>query len=103
LILVDEIALDLGQLRLRASGSPGGHNGLKDLERALGTRDYPRLRLGVGPKPARVPQVDFVLGKFFDDQLDEFDPVLTRAGDCIESWLDDGIEIAMTKFNGGGN
>ncbi|MEM7627543.1 MAG: aminoacyl-tRNA hydrolase [Planctomycetota bacterium] len=102
LIVVDEVALDLGQLRLRASGSPGGHNGLKDLERALGTRDYPRLRVGIGPKPTRVPQVDFVLGRFTEDQLADLDPVLTRACDCIESWLEDGIEKAMTKFNGNG-
>ena len=100
LIVVDEVALDVGTLRLRASGSPGGHNGLKDLERALGTRDYPRLRLGVGPKPARVPQVDFVLGRFTDEQLDELDFTLGKACDCIESWLEEGIELAMTKFNG---
>ncbi|MEM6459539.1 MAG: aminoacyl-tRNA hydrolase [Planctomycetota bacterium] len=100
LVVVDDFALDVGQLRLRATGSAGGHNGLKDIERALGTRDYPRLRLGVGPKPARVPQVDFVLGRFHPEQLDELDPALTRAGDCVEAWLNDGIDRAMTKFNG---
>ncbi|MBB6430889.1 aminoacyl-tRNA hydrolase [Algisphaera agarilytica] len=100
LILVDEIALDVGQIRLRASGSPGGHNGLKDLERALGTRDYPRLRLGIGPR-TRAPQVDFVLGRFTGEQLDEMNFTLGKACDCIESWLEDGIELAMTKFNGG--
>ncbi|MEM1109303.1 MAG: aminoacyl-tRNA hydrolase [Planctomycetota bacterium] len=99
LILVDEIALDVGQIRLRASGSPGGHNGLKDLERALGTRDYPRLRLGIGPR-TRAPQVDFVLGRFTDEQLDEMNFTLNKTCDCIESWLEDGIELAMTKFNG---
>ncbi|MEO1237314.1 MAG: aminoacyl-tRNA hydrolase [Planctomycetota bacterium] len=98
LVVVDDLALDVGQLRLRASGGPGGHNGLKDLERALGTRDYPRLRLGIGPR-GRAPQVDFVLGRFTDTQLDELDPVLTRTCDCIESWLDEGVEKAMTKFN----
>lgn len=99
LVLVDDVALDVGQLRLRASGGPGGHNGLKDLERALGTRDYPRLRLGIGPK-SRAPQVDFVLGRFTDDQLADLAPVLTRACDCVEAWLEEGIEKAMTKFNG---
>ena len=98
LILVDEIALDLGQIRLRGSGSPGGHNGLKDLERALGTRDYPRLRIGVGPR-TRAPQVDFVLGRFSEDQFAELDPVLDRACDCTERWLTDGLEKAMTRFN----
>lgn len=100
LILVDEIALDVGQIRLRASGGAGGHNGLKDLERALGTRDYPRLRLGIGPR-TRAPQVDFVLGRFTDEQLDDMNFTLGKACDCIESWLEDGIELAMTKFNGG--
>lgn len=99
LILVDEIALDVGQMRLRASGGPGGHNGLKDLERALGTRDYPRLRLGIGPR-TRAPQVDFVLGRFTGEQLDDLNFTLGKACDCIESWLEDGIELAMTKFNG---
>jgi len=98
LILVDEIALDVGQMRLRASGGSGGHNGLKDLERALGTRDYPRLRLGIGPR-TRAPQVDFVLGKFTDEQLDDLNFTLGKACDCIESWLEDGIELAMTKYN----
>ena len=98
LILVDEIALDLGQIRLRGSGSPGGHNGLKDLERALGTRDYPRLRIGIGPR-TRAPQVDFVLGRFSEDQLAELDPVLDKACDCTERWLTNGLEKAMSRFN----
>ena len=100
LVLVDDIALDVGQIRLRASGSAGGHNGLKDIERVLTTRDYPRLRIGVGPKPSRVPQVDFVLGRFSEDQLAELDPTLDRTCDCIERWLTDGIEKAMTRYNG---
>lgn len=99
LVLVDEVALDVGQIRLRATGSPGGHNGLKDLERALGTRDYPRLRIGIGPR-TRAPQVDFVLGRFTDDQLAELDHALIRTCDCVEAWLADGIDLAMTKFNG---
>jgi PTH1 family peptidyl-tRNA hydrolase len=99
LVLVDDVALDVGTIRLRAAGSPGGHNGLKDIERVLATRDYPRLRLGVGPKPPRVSQVDFVLGRFTDDQLADLDPTLDQAADCIERWLTDGIEKAMTRYN----
>lgn len=98
LVLVDDIALDCGQIRLRASGSAGGHNGLSDIEQKLGTRDYPRLRLGIDPR-GRVPQVDYVLGKFNPDQLDRFDPALWRACDCTEAWLRDGIERAMTMYN----
>ena len=99
LVLVDDLALDVGQMRLRASGGAGGHNGLKDIQRVLATPDYPRLRIGIGPK-TRAPQVDFVLGKFTDEQLADLDPVLDRCCDCIERWLTDGIEKAMTRYNG---
>lgn len=99
LILVDDIALNCGQLRLRATGSAGGHNGLTSVEQALGTRDYPRLRIGIDPR-GRAPQVDYVLGRFTDQQMEELDPALTRAADCIEAWLDEGSEKTMTKFNG---
>ncbi|MEM9751867.1 MAG: aminoacyl-tRNA hydrolase [Planctomycetota bacterium] len=100
LVLVDDIALPTGGLRLRATGSAGGHNGLKDIERVLGTRDYPRLRIGIDRPPGRIPQVDYVLGKFSADEADALAPALTRACDAIESWLVDGTEITMTKFNG---
>ncbi len=99
LILVDDIALPTGQLRLRASGSPGGHNGLKDLEQALGTRDYPRLRIGIDRPPGRIAQVDYVLGRFTDEQHDALGPALVRACDAIETWLAEGIDLAMTKHN----
>ncbi len=99
LILVDEIALDVGQIRLRGAGSPGGHNGLKDIERVLTTRDYPRLRIGIGPR-TRAPQVDFVLSRFTEDQLADLDPALEKACDCAERWLTDGLEKAMTRYNG---
>ena len=98
LVLVDDLALPCGQLRLRASGSAGGHNGLTSVERSLGTRDYPRLRLGIDPR-GRVPQVDYVLGRFTEDQWEQFEPSLMRACDCIEAWLSEGIEPAMTRFN----
>lgn len=98
MVIVDDAALDLGTLRLRAEGSPGGHNGLADIERALSTPVYPRLRIGVGPQ-GRAPRKDFVLGRFTDDQLADLDPVLNRAADAIECWLSDGIEKAMSLHN----
>ena len=101
LVLVDDLALPTGQIRLRATGSAGGHNGLKDIEQALGTRDYPRLRLGIDRPPGRVPQVDYVLGKFTDEENDAFRPALPRACDAIETWLAEGIDAAMAKYNGG--
>jgi PTH1 family peptidyl-tRNA hydrolase len=99
LVLVDDIALPCGRIRLRATGSAGGHNGLKDIERTLSTRDYARLRIGIDP-PGRIPQVDYVLGKFTSQQQEELDPALTDACRAIEHWLGNGIERTMTEFNG---
>ena len=98
LVIVDEVALDVGTIRLRASGSAGGHNGLKDIEAKLGTADYPRLRIGVG-SPTRAARKDFVLGRFTDEQLADLDPALNRTCDCVESWLNDGIQKTMSLFN----
>ena len=98
LIVVDDVALPVGQIRLRQEGSAGGHNGLVDIERAMGTQTYPRLRIGIDPR-GRVPQSDYVLGRFTRDQLDRLDPALDRACDAIESWLTDGIAKAMSLYN----
>lgn len=98
LVVVDEAALPVGSIRLRATGSAGGHNGLGNIETRLGTQDYPRLRIGV-ESPTRASRKDFVLGRFSEDQLAELDPALDRACDAIESWLNDGIDKAMTAYN----
>ncbi len=98
LIIVDDVALPCGRVRLRAAGSAGGHNGLADIQRALGTSDYPRLRIGIDP-PGRVPQVDYVLGKFTADQWALVDPAIDRACDAAEAWVRDGIEKAMSVYN----
>jgi PTH1 family peptidyl-tRNA hydrolase len=99
LVLVDDLALPVGQIRLRATGSAGGHNGLKDVERVLGTRDYPRLRIGIDRPPGGIPQVDYVLGKFTTEQSDALIPALPRACDAAETWLAEGIEPAMNQVN----
>lgn len=100
LVLVDDVALPLSTFRLRARGSAGGHNGLRSVESALGTGDYARLRIGVGPVPEDLDdQADFVLAEFTRSELtalaDEL-PVLVDAVDC---WMTDGIEHAMNRFN----
>ena len=79
-------------------GSAGGHNGLKDIERALGTRAYARLRIGIDA-PGRIPQVDYVLGKFTADQRDRLSPALDEACQAIEAWLEFGVEKAMNRVN----
>ncbi len=98
MVVVDEAALPLGSIRMRASGSPGGHNGLKDIEAKLGSQDYPRLRIGV-ESPTRASRKDFVLGRFTEEQLAELDPALDKACDAIESWLKDGIGKTMSLYN----
>jgi peptidyl-tRNA hydrolase, PTH1 family len=102
LVLVDDFALPLGAIRLRASGGPGGHNGLGDIERALGTDKYPRLRIGVGsPEVAGRPvsHVDHVLSSFTAEQQRELDGALDAAADAALCWLREGIDLAMTRFN----
>lgn len=99
IVVLDDIALPCGKIRIRPGGSSGGHNGLKDIERALGTSQYPRLRIGVDAPPPRVPQADYVLGKFTPDQRRLIDPALGRAGGAVVTWIDKGIEPAMSQFN----
>ncbi len=99
LVIVDDVALPTGRIRLRAGGSAGGHNGLADIERALGTVDYPRLRIGIDAPPPRVIQSDYVLGRFSADELQRLDPGLDAACDAVERWITDGIDKAMSLSN----
>ena len=99
LVVLDEMALPCGKIRLRAGGSDGGHNGLKDIQRALGTTQYPRLRVGIDPPPPRVPGRDYVLGKFTEAQRDPARRAVSRSCDAIVAWAKDGIEKAMNVYN----
>ena len=101
LVVVDELALPIGKIRLRASGSDGGHNGLRDVRRVLGTDAYPRLRIGIDPAPPGFAGKDYVLGKFTPDQRKAADEAVARAADCCLAWLKDGVETAMNRFNAG--
>ncbi len=100
LIVVDDVALDPGRPRFRARGSAGGHNGLESIEAALGTREYARLRIGVGSAGAGQDLSDWVLSEF-DDPQDE-DAVLDalpHLAEGVEEWARAGIESAMNRFN----
>ena len=99
MIVLDDLALPCGKIRLRPNGSSGGHNGLADIQRALGTSDYPRLRVGIDPKPDRVPQRDYVLGRFTEDQRKRVIPAIDRAADALLVWAEQGIVAAMNRFN----
>lgn len=98
--IVDEFALPLGKLRLRASGSAGGHNGLKSLIADLGSQDFPRLRLGIGPVPEGWDPADFVLGRFASSEKETLETMLERSCDCVELWLRQGLPAAMNRYNG---
>jgi PTH1 family peptidyl-tRNA hydrolase len=99
MIVLDDLALPAGKLRMRTGGSSGGHNGLKDIERAIGTTDYPRLRIGIDPPPPMCAGKDYVLGQFTAEQRKQIDPAIARACGAIVTWIDKGIEPAMNQFN----
>jgi PTH1 family peptidyl-tRNA hydrolase len=98
IVVVDDIALPVGKLRLRFKGSSGGHNGLESVERHLHTQDYPRVRIGVGSaQPGRM--VDHVLGKFKPAERELVSESIDRAADAVEAALREGFEKAMNLFN----
>jgi PTH1 family peptidyl-tRNA hydrolase len=100
IVLVDDVALDVGRFRLRGAGSAGGHNGLKSVEAALRRQDYARLRIGVGPRPMDYDDLaDFVLDGFTPEERTVLDDLLDPMAEAVECWLDEGIERAMNRFN----
>lgn len=102
LVAVDDADLPLGEIRLRPRGSSGGHHGLESIEQHLGTRDFARLRLGIGRQEQEAGRQirDYVLGRFGVDEQPRFQKVLARAAEQVEWWMNAGIQSAMTKFNG---
>jgi PTH1 family peptidyl-tRNA hydrolase len=98
-VVADDIALPLGQLRLRRRGGHGGHNGLRSIISVLETTDFPRLRLGVGPVPPRVDPADFVLERFGADEKPVVEKQLEQALACVEDILAKGLDHAMNIHN----
>ena len=102
LIIVDEVALPVGRFRLRARGSAGGHNGLKSIEAAVGSQEYARLRIGVGPAPDRKRErdlADYVLDRMGKGERKEVEALFPDLVASAETWIRDGVELAMTRFN----
>ena len=103
LVVVDEVALPVGRYRLRARGSAGGHNGLKSVEAAVGNREYPRLRIGVGPSEERKgiyrDLADFVLAPFARDERADIVALMPNLENAVELWMREGIERAMNSHN----
>ena len=100
LVAVDDADLPLGEIRLRASGSSGGHHGLESIEQHVASREFARLRIGIGRKDGAREITNFVLGRFEPDENAVLEKVLIRASGQVECWLDGGIEKAMNQFNG---
>ena len=98
LIIYDDIALDLGRIRFRANGSDGGHNGIKSIIQHVGTRDFDRLKVGIGPQP-NIPSENYVLQNFPKENLEELKSVLKKSIEAVKFYLDNGIEKTQNKFN----
>lgn len=98
LVVTDDMALDVGRLRIRAKGSAGGHNGLKDIIARLGSDDFARLRVGIGDS-GRMDAADYVLSRFSAEERAIVDNAVQTAVDAICCWLRDGVDIAMTRYN----
>lgn len=99
LVIVDELQLDLGTIRLRGKGTDGGHNGLKDIQEQLSTSDYPRLRIGIGRNFPIGGQINYVLGKWSPDELKVLPDVLEASGEAIKSFVSIGLKRAMDIVN----
>jgi len=99
LIAYDELALPLGKIRIRKNGSAGGQNGMKSIIQHFGTENIARLRIGIGPQPEKVNATNFVLGKFNKSEENELDAVLATAADAVEAVRENGIDIAMNRYN----
>jgi PTH1 family peptidyl-tRNA hydrolase len=101
LVVVDDADLELGVLRLRPGGSSGGHHGLESVEQALGTREYPRQRLGIGRSAETQGDLaGHVLARFNREERAAFEGVVGRAADQLECWLAEGLRAAMDRHNG---
>ncbi len=99
IVIYDDIDLDPGRIRIRPSGSAGGHNGMKNIIARLGTSDFIRVRIGVGGKPGGYDLADYVLGTYTQSQQDVMNRTFIDAANAVVSIMNDGVDEAMTKYN----
>jgi len=99
LVLVDDLSLSFGTLRLKDKGSDAGHNGLKNIQEILGHNNYPRLRFGIGSNFNKGQQIDYVLGNFSEEEEAKMKERLDKACEIIKSFCLSGIQITMNQFN----
>jgi len=101
IVISDDITLDVGKLRIRTKGSAGGHNGLKNIIACLGTENFPRIKIGVGKPPhPDYDIIDWVLGSFKNQDAIDIDASCSRAWEAVKSYITEGADKAMNKFNG---
>lgn len=98
-VLVDDLAIDFGKIRIRANGSDAGHNGLKNINELLQTQNYPRLRFGIGNNYPKGRQVDFVLGKWSEEEQTKLPDLIKHSVDAIEAFGQIGLERTMNFYN----
>ena len=99
LVVVDDLALPFGKIRIKPGGSEAGHNGLRHITSVLGTQAYARLRFGIGNEFPRGSQIDFVLGEFGEEELKTMDERVKVAGEAVKTFWLAGIQMAMNQFN----
>ena len=99
LIVVDDFSLPHGSLRIKPRGSHAGHNGLRHIEEELGTNEYARLRFGIGDDFSRERQIDFVLSKFSDEEIEKLPECIKQAVEMIKSFCLAGIDVTMNQYN----
>lgn len=98
-VIVDEVAFPIGHIRVRARGGTAGHNGLKDIDNALGGADYPRVRIGIGNRPAMMNQADWVLSRVTEQEWPDFERSIREAADAVGLLLREGVDAAMNRYN----
>ncbi|MBZ0171009.1 MAG: aminoacyl-tRNA hydrolase [Phycisphaerales bacterium] len=98
-VIVDEVAFPVGHIRVRAKGGTAGHNGLKSIDTSLGGADYPRVRIGIGTKPAMMNQADWVLSRVTEEEWPDFEKSIHTATHAVETLLAEGTDTAMNRFN----
>ncbi len=99
LVIVDDLHLDLGKMRLRDRGSDGGHNGLKDIQDKLGSSHYIRLRMGIGQDFRPGQQVNFVLGKWKPNEIADVEKMISKASDAVKNFTTIGLKLTMDSLN----
>ncbi len=100
LVVVDDLNLDFGKLRIRSKGSDGGHNGLKDIISMFGNQNFVRLRVGIGNDYSKGKQINFVLGKWTDEELNQLLPIIKKCAEATKSFVANGLKNTIANYNG---